>query len=204
MQSVVRGVTGSKTFNQRGRLETTIFSTCSFQLYNPVYLKTLDSRNLEMHDTLILHLVKLKKKSSPNSSYTTDKVMQWNILSYLILLAPTSPKLSLFPRMDARPEPSACGNWVPIPYSSLGALLHLKSASLVYRSLFRQARHRAAWNCIFMNRAEAPYTAIKRECSDISPWQHGYGAALFQAPTISLSLTYTHTHSWTPINYIQP
>ena len=47
--------------------------------------------------------------------------------------------------------------------------LRIKSASLVYRSLFRQARHRAAWNCIFMNRAEAPYTAIKRECSDISP-----------------------------------
>lgn len=72
----------------------------------------------------------------------------------------------------------------------------------MYRSLFRQASHRAAWNCIFMNRAEAPYTAIKRECSDISHWQHEYGAALFQKPTPTHTHTELKTHKLPPaINY---
>lgn len=63
-------------------------------------------------------------------------------------------------------------NWVPILCCSLCAPLCLKSASLSYRSLFSQARNRPTWNCVFMNRAEAPYTAIRRECSDISHWQY--------------------------------
>lgn len=64
---------------------------------------------------------------------------------------------------------------------------------LLYRSLFCQARPWAAWNCIFMNRAEGLYAAIRRECSDISHWQHEYSTALFKLPTIS-----THTEA---INY---
>ena len=73
-------------------------------------------------------------------------------------------------------NPVFWGYWACIPWSSLGALSRLKSVSLVCRGLFCQVRHRAAWNCIFMNRAEAAYTAIKGECSDISPGQHEYRA----------------------------
>lgn len=107
----------------------------------------------------------------------------WNILLLL----------TSFNGQDVCREPPACGKWVPIAWSSV-SLIHV---SLVYRSLLHQAWHRAAWNCIFMNRAEAPYTAIKRECSDISHWQHEYSAALFQAPNPA----HTHTHKLHPAIY---